>query len=111
MTRPPTSPEVHEPVGIAHRGKRRRNGRARPSDRVLVGHRHRRHVDTRHRADLPREHATRVDHDFTLNATMVGLDVRDAPAAISFLDSDAIDTRVRREGDTALARSRRQGHA
>ena len=82
-------PEVDEQRGIAHR--RHVGGEAgRLGDEVLVRHRDERHVDSRERAELLREHPARVDDHLGLDRALVGDDAEDAAA----LDRDLGDAGV-----------------
>ena len=63
--------EVDETVGVAHRrqiDEARAAGRS--GDRVLVGHRHDRHVDAGQASDLVAVDPAGVDHDLALDATL-----------------------------------------
>ena len=70
--------EVHEQRRVAHRRHVERDA-ARLRDQVLVGHRDHRHGDAGEPADLPGEHAARVDDHFRLDGALVGLDAGHAP--------------------------------
>ncbi len=81
--------EVDEERGVAH-GRQVERQAGRTCDQVLVRHRHDRHGDARHGADLGREHAARVDDDLGGDRALVGLDTGHAAA----LDADSGHARV-----------------
>ena len=95
--------EVHETVRVAHRRQIAWHRPARSGDRVLVGHRHDRHVDAGEASDLVAVDPAGVDDDLALDASPVGVDVVDATTAVRLDDADPGDPRARRDLDAPPA--------
>src|SRR4029078_12923834 len=101
--------EVAQPVGVAHRGQRRRRALDGVREQVLVGHRDDRDGHAGHAADLGRVHPARIADDLrfdrlTVAALRLDLDALDA----ALVDGDADHARVLADRGGAGARTRRE---